>query len=379
MTRGPTTTKSHSSEVEASGADLQRRKDKRCGGLWRAWVRYVSHGSTGAPDLKALAASLKSAVQDNDPVLQKVKQMGNAARNVGMSSAAKQVSNFGFTSKELRRLAKRDKIQSLWGHTRTMTPLDSAVYLARDENTADVADCLAVARRVVYRDGIYKRQQQALQEQQMREWTENHGKAQVQEFFDLLPNLRTLLSGLEAFPVASGRAYHLPGIGSESCTAGLASASSTRSSNLPDALLQEWRELHQTIQEDTCQPLENEQDRVTQCRKCGYCHCQPAGRIVHAMRRKLYRLLKEKFPGKEGKQKLASADIVLQLKTTTPCQDHTCEEVTLWYHVSYVSFSPYEPVFHVLEWLPDHGEARVAPLRHVLKAATNRGCFKHPL
>eukprot|EP00971_Amphidinium_carterae_P349603 6491101-Amphidinium_carterae.2 len=358
-----------SMKAEAMGELSLRRNDKRCGGLWRAWVRYITHGSTGVPDLKALAVSFKSAIRDNDPVLQKVQRMGVAARNVGMSSSAKRISNFGLTNKQLRRHSTRDKRSTFWEASRTMPALKKAKFLASDHNTSGVADCLAVARRVVYLEGVRKREQEAEQRKQMQQWRDTYGKQQTQDFFQLLPELKSIIPSLEAMPTSHGRSYQFSASGAATCTAALATASATRS-NLPNSLWKEWQQLHETINEVSCQPLQGEHEKISDCRKSGYCHCKPAGRIVFGLRQRLHRKLKEVFPGKDGRDKLASADIIFSLNKKENCtQDHTSDEDSFWYHVSYVSFSPYEPVFHLLKQLSGHGEGRQTPPRYVLQVA----------
>eukprot|EP00971_Amphidinium_carterae_P340807 6479288-Amphidinium_carterae.2 len=92
---------------------VKQKSKGQGGGLWRAWVRYVSYGTPGRPKLKDIRASLQIAVDTGDPVLQTVQRMGQAAKASAKLNQRGKKSNFGLNSEQLRRLRCRDARQKL--------------------------------------------------------------------------------------------------------------------------------------------------------------------------------------------------------------------------------------------------------------------------
>eukprot|EP00971_Amphidinium_carterae_P145700 2887552-Amphidinium_carterae.2 len=320
---------------------VKQKSKVQGGGLWRAWVRYVSYARPGTPKLSQIRASLQAAVDSGDPVLQTVQRMGEAAKaNAKLKQRGKK-SNFGLNSEQLKRLSLKDARQKLWGKTRNMSTAQRAREVAdQSGGKGDLQSCLATARRHVYLDGVARREENAIELEALQTYACHRGKEELANLFAALPALKPLVQeSLEAIPSS-------------------------------EALHQEWAEEHTTILEESCPTLPAGVG-VTKCQKLGYCICSASGKAVFKLRSQLLSAMKREFYGKERRQRLAKADIVFMLKPIASCthQIEASMSEVRWCHIAAMSFSPYQPIIHYLQHCSDDDDNLGLQHRCVLKGS----------
>eukprot|EP00971_Amphidinium_carterae_P291983 5796253-Amphidinium_carterae.3 len=305
---------------KAQVLDKAEHKDKRVAGLWRAWVRTNTYGSSGRPCLSALAVSYRAAKESNHPALLGLKNLSVAAKQVKLSG--KKGGSFGLTSQQLRKHTASERKKKLWERTRKLPTARRAMLLALESEETSTTSLLSMARCQTQLDGLHKKEETCLQMQALRKFEEMLGA-----------NQKSILATL----------------GNDKASEAIAYANQTKKSNLGAALEADWLHRHTTIMDENCSKVQ-EGRPSSACRRAGMCLCSASGRLTQAVHNAFLQLLKQVFGDKIRKQALAHAEVVLHIWCSAQCSSCVGEPQTKmhWWHVGAMSFKPYRPTLLAL-------------------------------
>ena len=186
-----------------------------------------------------------------------------------------------------------------------------------------------------------------MQLQQIREFVEGVGQAQLAELQKTLPGVFPDITEMLPIPCPDGQAYWIPSMGSEQASKAAAYASVSNKTNLGLALEKEWSEMHQTIPLQNCPTINVESVGPRDCRAAGFCICQ--GSLLYRFRNAVLAAMKQTFVSKTDKDRLIDGRIVMCLVRDMFCGE--CDDFRddlpshVWLHIGSMSLSPYRPTF----------------------------------
>ena len=337
-------------------------------------MRHNSLGSTGRPDLAALATAFQEAKERGDPVLVRLQRVGRAAKLAAGKKKGRQ-SAFALSSRGVHRQVTKMQREAIWKRTHHLDANTRAQALAAESSEGSLKAALATAKRQVQLDGEASRRKERQLRAEVEGFQNTRGQEEYQKMKGAMPEVCFPESGVVPVPTWKGCGFVWPCSGSEIATKSVAYASQSKATNCSACLLSEWESLHQPIlQPGTKIARERDSGITDRCRIAGMCLHRGAGVAVGRLRASVMRALKETFHSPSLRHMLTSACVVLHFQRTEACMAHALDKDSeaWWMHIGWMCLKPYRPTVHVLRHVPD---ASLDEEDVVLEVFVNRAGF----
>eukprot|EP00971_Amphidinium_carterae_P334237 6469391-Amphidinium_carterae.1 len=152
-------------------------KPKRAPGVWNAYVKYVTTGSAGLPNLREVSRQYHCAKSRGDPMLETCRAMSSAAKVVAKKHATAR-SSFGMTKEEKQRQRIKHVRENLFQRTKGCNLAQKALAIANMHSGTELDTCLAIARRLVRLQRADEVQEHLLEKQTLLAFQQGLGQAQ---------------------------------------------------------------------------------------------------------------------------------------------------------------------------------------------------------
>eukprot|EP00971_Amphidinium_carterae_P146252 2899074-Amphidinium_carterae.5 len=332
----------------------RKRKPGR-GGTWRAFIRLSTVGQTGSPDLAALAKEYRERKLDGS--LQHAEALGKVAKLVAHGSSLQVFKK----SRQVLAERKRGEQVAFYEQHKPLNFVQQAVAIqATCANQLSLVNPLQLARAVTKLANAEKRKTEESEQEWVSLYEEQIGRGLVSKLQTTVPDLHPIpfkciphVGGLHIYEVLPGRVQEL----AQRTNAYIAGNKTTNAGVALDNL---WQSIHSTVPELSGQDSEarscvsNAGKEETPCQRAGVCVCvcSEAGKQLQALRNKFLANLKQTFKYNPDKDMLRTGRIVLAICAADAekhANTHGPDTVTEYYfHVGYISWSPYKPVLHRL-------------------------------
>eukprot|EP00971_Amphidinium_carterae_P036322 713989-Amphidinium_carterae.1 len=327
----------------------------RRGGLWRAWVRHHTLGTTGIPDLRYLATKYRQACVDKDPLLLTLKNFVEATKcSLAVSHIARSSSSFGARGRDLDRMQAKMQRYGMWLNTHKKSLADRAHALAMYTPSYTALDkAVSSARQQQVLDGVAAREKLQMRLGLISAWHKDHGQHLIDALQRRFPDIPWTLFDTVALPATQGSTIVMTASASSQATSALAAASHCQGTNVPAALEKEWAEFHEPTHASAGKPPP--MSKETRCKQAGICLCQGKGLLLFKFRNKVVQVMKGVFNTGPKRDMLVAGDIVLKFLPGTACDQHAGVDVTtrsVWFHIGRMLLNPYKPTFHLLQPCP---------------------------
>ena len=119
-----------------------------------------------------------------------------------------------------------------------------------------------------------------------------------------------------------------------------------------------WQKMHEVVELGSCHPVAplSKEEAPSKCWLCDYCICSQQGKIVHKLKNKLTKILKNEFKTVERKQLLLSGAVVARFLESTDANvvgapassssNDRCMSTSLLLHIPLMYLSPYRATLH---------------------------------
>ena len=337
----------------------KRLKKPSYGGSWRAWVRKHTADTKGRPDLRALAARYWDAKAGGPEAasLQQCVAMGNAA-----SLQGKQIGNtaFGVNRRQVRKntlaLAVTALEHQLHGQSLPVQ-VDEIVKLAnRLRGHCDAVKlCGLLARRQAEAQRIKNSRDQKI----LLDFDNSIGKQHVASLKESFPELDVKGFTFHAIPANKLSWFMVTTPAVKDAVTATAKMFSPQAGSLGGKVSSCWQRLHDVVEPSLCQPMASlkREQGPSKCWQHNFCICCNKGKVVHRMRNKFLKMLKQVFKFGEMKELLLAGSIMAKfsLKDTSgdvgSASAHSNVEVhedSLFLHIPLLYLSPYRATFHLV-------------------------------
>lgn len=366
-----------SKEPPAEKAKVKKRiikatgKAKFAGGAWRAWVRKKTKGSGQKADFRALAVAYHALDPQERAELVRI---GRAATLAGASKMQGQ-SSFGPTTRQAKRIAE-GKFRQERIRRRLLGNIDMSGLTTMAEalaitgcNVHKIDELSRIARGEARQVAAAKRSEQYGHKRMLERYHSEVGERLVGEVVSAIPTLAGLPAQLRATPERCFDCFEVASA-TEGDVAKIVSygAQHGKRSNVLQALRLDWDQKVQTISGEGLPPLtfdgSRDEGRRDRCRSFGVCICSGEGRVVMSMANSFLRHFKPvvKF-GTPEREHLLNGLLVVQLHWSPSCtpvdgkgaaavvgnNKEALDSYDIFWHVGWISLSPYLPSFQVLE------------------------------
>eukprot|EP00971_Amphidinium_carterae_P203479 4038121-Amphidinium_carterae.1 len=327
----------------------------RAQGTWRAFVKYMSTGSEGLPDLHRLANLYQQHMQDGTLVADKVR-----ATDQLTSRAQRYCRRHGVILKAQRGKARDIARQQLLcdqflAQTHGHSLLQQASSITQRFADDELEKALMFAKAVQKHMCKVQVGKQDVQKHVMEEFKNTKGAQMVAALHQQYPALRKWdfqavpLPGVSIFQVDSGKLV-------EQAVQSTAAVVGSQKSNLGPALDKLWSKMHETMSESASgsATLAMDEDEECEevggmmestCQTLGICVCSTEGKDLKKLHNQYLKALKEAFSTKDSKLLLSSGMIVVKCSVSA---DTTCAKLQeykgpqeYYWHIAHMSWKPY--------------------------------------
>ena len=363
--------------ASATGGDARADGEPKSGGggAWRAFVHKQS--SNDLAEVGRLYRALQDAV--GSQIMEECIREGKLATANWRSGNVTDYGSFGPKRSKIAALQEKRLVRASLEASTSSTVVDAASGYDRtmDVSVANSDRPEDVLRRVK----LLRAEVSSLQRQDDRNdcalveaWRKDKTDAWRQEMAEASPELASLSNYFVAEPGPYGDptlclAQHKVGeLAKDVCS--YCQNIKSKHGTLLGAVEASWSHLHREIIEGNAVSGDSsdsdEESKHGKCWLLGECICGPGGATVWQMRNRFLRILKTSCPfsGEEWRRAaLGSRKVFILLKPSVPAGSDD-EQVALsefwgldqdhrWFHISFMSFSPYEPMVETAGYATD--------------------------
>eukprot|EP00971_Amphidinium_carterae_P343586 6483415-Amphidinium_carterae.1 len=350
------------------------------GGAFRAFVHMKTLGQKGSCSFSQLAQEYAEAKRTAGSNFHAIQAVGRAATCA--ASSKRGVSAFGLKSRELQRkqikaarAAMSERIMSLESTPQMQQLVDKAIL-----PSFQLAEAVSQARVLRKAEGHKQQQSREALSQSLHAWESSEGPTFKAALLAALPAFHLEKDNIKLIPTPFGAAGSWACLPSHKATLAAAWSSHSHETNLSSAFEKEWLQRHQSISLASASSVVEPAQSPSKCQVHGLCLCSREGKALWTLRNRVLKILKTAFYGKAQRDMLGSGNIVLLFQSagleTGAAQSSVPNSsgTSAWLHIAAMYFSPYKPVFSVLERLAIYADAleghSVTPLKVVGKYLT---------
>ena len=311
-------------------------------------------GSQGRADFRELGRQYREHHVSQDPEMHR---LGEFARDTALVGGQLRygVSSFGPTTRHVHRAFQRRALESAWGRLKDLNPAERVEALVKT-GSLDATDTGKILKMAsTYRRMETKAKKQAVLDDinVLKKFETSVGQAQLARLQSIMPVMTSQADFLTTVPWPSqcGVCFHWTPHAAEAVTKSVAYASRSRQTNLAGNLEKEWQELHLPVCHTDVEPPTLRTTKPTLCQKAGLCLCEGEGKLLKRFKFLVFQSMRQVFADKPQREHLASGNVVVMFSSTGEQADPDDSIILqeLWFHVGFVSFSPYTACFQVLQ------------------------------
>lgn len=360
------------SQASKPRAQRVKKHEKKNPGPWRAWVRLVSYGQKRRADMHELGLHYRRA-QAADPnssdgvLLRRARAMAASATRAlrQRGDSVRQVGAFGPNRKWVLR-ARARRVPAV-----ELPTGEGALAVARaglDRGT-ELLDVVRQARRLSA-ERVRADRAAEQQEAQALEWfAKEVGAEQVNALSAAGFRTADLLALPASTPSSCTLIWSPSVVGQAAHAVSWMVRNSAKAGSLGPLVEKQWLAQHQTVMHGSCPPIDDEQlpadpaDPASgdmTCASVGFCVCTDAGKELLRFRSSFLKVIKVGLkPGSNARRLAAGAALVCRFRCAPrgDNDDPPLPLADLFFHLSFMLWNPYVPVFQLMETCPDPGEA----------------------
>lgn len=325
------------------------------GGAKRAFVRLVTLGCSGRPDMKKVNEEYLKEKRENGEKYKRAVAMAKVAKLAATRRIGGALGSFfGANSRAVRKLALKTRRLALWDNTKAMQHEQrmSAICEHAVNQRLSFKESLSLVRSATRFDALQAQTLNVKAMETLVAWRADAGAKVVEALVEAVP----ALSAFRLRPEPAGPCVAIEVLPPEAKEVVEAAAWSQASiaTTLPAALEEAWQLRHHSVRHEKCPPMPppGEVVETNPCYEAGVCLCSEAGRKVKQVGNRLLVHMRRLFSTKSGhRQKLLEGFIVLRV-TGEPGtddmeqilgEDDVFGEVFL--HIGLQYLKPFRPTF----------------------------------
>ena len=362
--------------AKASAKTTTRPTKRARAGPYRAFFRLVTLGARGRQSPRAVAARYMAEKRAGTDLYQQAVQLASASAIVSADVPSWQ-SPFGPRAVDTKRLHRRNSVLALSQSTSHLSEGERAGRIATHAVAAgaSLTEGVSIARAVARQARKRRRQEDDAELDVLQSFQHGLGARAVQAFLQAKPQFKKMR--MTPLPCAFGTCVKVEPVSGERLANDLAwAAANSKESTLSSALAAAWASAHSTVMDGAPLLAEKEVADAGMCQRLGLCVCSPSGLLLKRRAQALLRSMRSIFkPRTVDRDLLAQGRIVLRISGSPKETDDLdallrddAVYVDEWFHVGYVTFSPWMPTVMRVVPVADPGEAPPNDARTYVKS-----------